>query len=275
MNVAAWQDGAWQFYAPKPGWIAFVASRSEADIWIASAWVPLASVIGALRNLAKLGVLTAADATNRLAVKSDAALFSHDDVTPGTGDMRIAVNKSAAAKDAGFILQDGFSTRVLLGLLGDDDFRVKVSPDGVTFYEALQIDRNSGEVNLRQKRLQAALAVHGGKTEIFCDEELITLSGATTNSTVQIPDGAIVLAVPNRVVTAITGAASYDCSDVGITTRFGGSLGVSVGATNRGLIGPMPYYANTLVLYTAQSRNFTGGQVRMTIHYLKPTWATN
>ncbi len=48
------------------------------------------------------------------------------------------------------------------------------------------------------RRAKAALAAHGGKTEVFCDEELITLSGTTTNSTVPIPDGAIVLAVSNR-----------------------------------------------------------------------------
>src|ERR1700682_3996813 len=43
-------------------------------------------------TLTKLGINTAADTTNRLALKFNAALFSHDDVTPGTGDMRIVLN---------------------------------------------------------------------------------------------------------------------------------------------------------------------------------------
>lgn len=274
-HVAAWQDGAWNFYVPKSGWLAFVASKNEAYLWSGSAWVSLASVIGALNNLAGLGILTTADATNRLAVKSNAALFSHDDVTPGTGDMRIAVNKSASGKDAGFTFQDGFSTRALFGLLGDDDFHLKVSPDGSTFYEAVQVDRSTGEVMVRQRRLQAALAAHGGKTEIFCDEQLVALSGATTNSTVQIPNGAIVLAVSNRVVTAITGATSYSCGVSGNTGQFGSSLGVAAGSTSRGVIGPTAFYADTPVLYTAAGGNFTGGQVRMTIHYILPTWATS
>jgi hypothetical protein len=47
------------------------------------------------------------------------------------------------------------------------------------------------------------------------------------------------------------------------------------GTTNRGLIGLNPYYADTPILYTAAGGNFTGGQVRMTIHYFKPTWATS
>jgi hypothetical protein len=102
----------------------------------------------AFQNLSKLGILTAADATNRLAVKSDAILFSHDDVTPGMGDLRVTLNKSAAGKDAGFIFQDGFSTRALFGLLADDDFTVKVTPDVSVFHIGFTVDRNTGQMKL-------------------------------------------------------------------------------------------------------------------------------
>src|SRR5581483_10258991 len=97
-------------------------------------------------NLGKLGINTTADNTNRLAVKSDAILLSHDDVTPGTGDLRITINKSAAGKDAGFTFQDGFSTRALFGLLGDDNFTIKVSPDGSAFHQGMSIDKSTGHV---------------------------------------------------------------------------------------------------------------------------------
>lgn len=273
-NIALYLDGAWKFYVPKTGWLAWVVDEAAFLRWSGTAWVNFMN-LAAIQNLAMLGILTNADTTNRLAVKSNGALFSHDDVTPGTGDMRVTLNKSAAAKDAGFTFQDNFGTRALFGLLGDDDFHVKVSPGGSVFYDALQIDRNSGEINLGQKRLQAAIAAHGGKTEIFCDEELITLSGATTNSTVPIPNGAIVLAVSNRVVTAITGATSYSCGVLGNAGQFGSGLGVTAGSANRGVIGPTAFYSDTPVLYTAAGGNFTGGQVRMTIHYLKPSWATS
>lgn len=118
-------------------------------------------------------------------------------------------------------------------------------------------------------------AAHGGKTEFRTEEELITLAGATTNSTLLIPNGAILYAVSNRVVTAITGATSYNCGDIDSPSRFGGGLGIGLGSLNRGQIGPMPYYADKAVIYTAIGGNFTGGQVRMTMHYLKPTWATS
>jgi hypothetical protein len=118
------------------------------------AWTDLATAGGYLTvtgagngALTKLGILTAADNTNRLAVKSDAVLLSHDDVTPGSGDLRITLNKSAASKDSAFVFQHGFSTRALFGLLGDDNFTVKVTPDGSTFYTAITIDKSSGKAS--------------------------------------------------------------------------------------------------------------------------------
>ena len=119
-----------------------------------------------------------------------------------------------------------------------------------------------------------AHGAHGGGITLGCLEQLVTLAGATTNSTTQIPNGAIVLAVSNRVVAAITGATSYSCGVAGNASQFGASLGVSAGSTNLGLIGPNPFYAATSVLYTAVGGSFTGGTVRMTIHHLLPNVAT-
>lgn len=146
-NIAYCIDGGWRFYVPVKGLVAYVADEQTIIVFTASGWVSLVSAL-AFQNLSKLGILTAADTTNRLAVKSDAVLLSHDDVTPGTGDLRVTLNKSAAGKDAGFIFQDGFSTRALFGLLGDDDFTIKVSPNGSTFYTGLVIDRSTGQFKL-------------------------------------------------------------------------------------------------------------------------------
>lgn len=147
-QIASFLDGDWSFFAPLVGWRAWVTDESVLLVWSGSIWIDPLAAVAAIQDLGRLGILTTADATNRLAVKSDAVLFSHDDVTPGTGDMRVAVNKSAAAKDAGFVFQDGFSARALFGLLGDDDFVIKVSPDGAGFRPAISIDRNTGHVGL-------------------------------------------------------------------------------------------------------------------------------
>jgi hypothetical protein len=44
--------------------------------------------------------------------------------------------------------QDDFSGRAEVGLVGDDTFRVKVSPDGSSWYEALRVTQGSGLVTL-------------------------------------------------------------------------------------------------------------------------------
>ncbi|SEN28842.1 hypothetical protein SAMN02799625_01126 [Methylobacterium sp. UNC300MFChir4.1] len=95
-----------------------------------------------------LGVNTAADTTNRLAVKSEAALLSWDEVTPGAGNMRLTLNKKAAANDAGLVLQTGYASRVLFGTLGSDDLTVKTSPDGTAFRTAMTVSAATGYLGL-------------------------------------------------------------------------------------------------------------------------------
>ena len=144
-HIAEWLDGAWRFFAPGIGWLAWVVDEGAILAWNGIAWVNAPAVISALQML---GILTAADSTNRLAVKANGALFSHDDVTPGTGHMRITMNKSDAAKDVGFTFQDAFSTRALFGLLGDDNFTIKVSADGSAFTTSIVIDKTNGHVGI-------------------------------------------------------------------------------------------------------------------------------
>lgn len=76
------------------------------------------------------------------------------------------------------------------------------------------------------------------------------------------------LGVSTRVVTAITEAASFDCGVAGETSKFGGALSIAADSTNTGVIEPQAFYADTPIVLTAQGGNFTGGAVRLTIHYL-------
>ena len=77
-----------------------------------------------------------AAATNRLAVKADAALLPGDDATPGSGDMRVFVNRKAAARDAALVFETGYAARAMLGTIGSDDF----SLEGVRALTALNLD---------------------------------------------------------------------------------------------------------------------------------------
>ncbi|MEW5421382.1 DUF2793 domain-containing protein [Amorphus sp. 3PC139-8] len=135
-------DGAWVFFVPQTGWTAWIADEAVLVYWDGAAWTHVTFVSAATAAL--FGVNTTADIVSRLSVKSDAVLFSHDDATPGSGDLRLSLNKDGAAQTASVVFQTGYSGRAEFGLAGDDDFHVKVSPDGESWHEALVIDRASG-----------------------------------------------------------------------------------------------------------------------------------
>jgi hypothetical protein len=84
-----------------------------------------------------------ADSYNRLSINAPAMLFNN----AGAG-IEATFNKNAAGNDAAFAFKTGFSARALIGLLGNDDFSFKVSPNGSTFFDAIRIDRSSGRVEL-------------------------------------------------------------------------------------------------------------------------------
>ena len=136
-DIAHFDGAAWLFHAPQPGWCAFLIAGLGLVAFDGTDWLP---IVGLDHQAAQLGLNTAADATNRLAVKSDAVLFSHDDVTPGTGDIRLTMNKASAADTAALLFQTGFSGRAELGTAGDDKLHLKLSPDGSTWSEALVAD---------------------------------------------------------------------------------------------------------------------------------------
>lgn len=149
-EVAGFQDGAWAFFVPQPGWRVWVNDENALLAWSGGAWVSAGgSGGGGSVNPAPLvGVNTIADTTNRLAVKSDAVLFSHDDVTPGSGDHRVAINKLAGANTATLVFQTAYSGRAEFGIAGDDDFRVKVSANGADWFDGVVIDAATGAVTL-------------------------------------------------------------------------------------------------------------------------------
>jgi hypothetical protein len=95
-------------------------------------------------QLLGLGGATA-DANNRLSLNTPAVLLNN----AGAG-IEVTVNKAAAGNDAAFAFKTGFSARALIGLLGNDDFSFKVSPDGSAFFDAIRIDRTNGRPTLPQ-----------------------------------------------------------------------------------------------------------------------------
>lgn len=142
--LAHFRDGTWVFLPLRPGLTVWVSSAALLAVWDGADWQDFTPGADNVNPAEFVGVNTTADATNRLAVKSDAVLFSHDDVTPGTGDIRFTANKLSESATASFLFQSNWQGRAELGLTGDDDFSLKTSPDGVNFNLAMTAERQTG-----------------------------------------------------------------------------------------------------------------------------------
>ncbi len=140
--LATYQNGAWVFRQPQPGWRAFVLAENRDVIWRDDDWRD-----GGDLDLvaATVGVNTTADAVNRLSVSAPATLLNH----AGAGH-QLKINKAGAADTASLLFQSGFSGRAEMGLAGNADFSVKVSADGSAFLTALTAAAADGAVSLPQ-----------------------------------------------------------------------------------------------------------------------------
>ena len=94
-----------------------------------------------------------ADATNRLSINTPAVLLNN-----AGSSIDMTFNKNAVGNDASLSFKTGFSTRGLVGLLGDDDLTFKVSPDGSTFYTGFLVKATDGRPEFPQPLILPALA---------------------------------------------------------------------------------------------------------------------
>lgn len=146
-RIAVAEGGAWSFLTPKAGWIAYVEDEATLSVYTGTQW----------SNLGRLGIGTAADAGNPFAAALAAALFTD----LGSG-LQIKVNKSAPGVTASHLFQTGWSGRAEFGLIGGDDFALKVSPDGSDWIEVLRVDRTSGVPAFAKGSAQVSCEVFTG-----------------------------------------------------------------------------------------------------------------
>ena len=144
-QIALFDLGTWRFFTPRPGWRAYVEAEDLVVVFDGDEWKNFGAVPDEIHNLQRLGIGTTADALNRLSAKLNAALFAALTVEEGgSGDLRFVLNKGAEANVLSQLYQRGFSGRAEAGLIGNDDFSIRVSPDGSLWRDALVIDRRTG-----------------------------------------------------------------------------------------------------------------------------------
>ncbi|MCT2539649.1 DUF2793 domain-containing protein [Sedimentimonas flavescens] len=145
-TLAAYLDGVWNFFAPQDGWIA--AAGDDVRAYAGGEWVR----VGATQMLEGLGIGTTSDATNRLSVAADATLLSH----AGAGH-QLKLNKAGSGDTCSLLFQSNWAGHAEMGLVGDTDFAIKTSADGVSFTPALRLNAASG--------IASGAAVQSGRTD--------------------------------------------------------------------------------------------------------------
>lgn len=130
--------GTWQFITPQNGWQARILDEDALVVYSGTDWINPDS---GLQEFDMLGVNATPDVINRLSVSSPATLLNH-----AGSDHQLKLNKANAADTASLLFQTDWSGRAEMGLVGDDDFTIKVSADGSSFTTALQASRTTGKV---------------------------------------------------------------------------------------------------------------------------------
>jgi hypothetical protein len=266
--IAAWQDGAWAFIAPRPGFLAYVVDEASLLVWDGSAWQGAGSggAPSAIDNLTRLGVGTAADATNPFAAKLNNALWTAKTAAEGgDGSLRYKMNKENAAATLSLLMQTGYSGRAEIGLTGDDDLRLKVSPDGATWIDAIHIDRTSGRV---------AFPANGGPREVLTAPRTyyVRADGSDSNSGRADSAGDAFLTIQKAIDTV----AALDTSIHAVTVQVGAgtytgavALKQPVGAGTLTLIGDITTPSNVVISTTDVAAISATGNTSWTVRGFK------
>ncbi len=235
--IAAWQDGVWQFSVPYAGWVAFVVDEATLLVWNGSAWSEYFSTVS-IQNLLMLGIGTTADTTNLLSAKLNNALWTAKTVAEGgDGNLRYKLSKESASKTLSLLMQDNFSGRAEIGLTGDDDLHLKVSPDGTTWYEGIKITAATGAVTFPNT------TIAGGREALTANRTYyVRTDGSNSNNGLSNTSGGAFLTIQKAIdtvlkldlggyaVTIQVGAGTYTAG-AAVTMPFVGGLVTLTGDT--------------------------------------------
>ncbi|MBB4006559.1 DUF2793 domain-containing protein [Allorhizobium taibaishanense] len=212
-RIAAWQDSSWAFLSPSAGWRAYFRVSGLLRIHDGSTWQDLA--LPDTATFKQLGVNASADATNRLAVSSDATLFNH-----AGGDMRLKLNKAGQGNTATLLYQSNWQGRAEMGLAGSDQFSLKVCNDAGNWTTALLV---TGDGYVTQPARPAAraelnspsLAISSGMLTGFNgfafsqgNIQLSTPIGSGNGQTLKVPVAGIYLVALTLATSSTAGYAA-------------------------------------------------------------------
>ncbi len=190
----AYYDQYWRFIIPKEGMTLWVNDEDIQYTWNGTAWVPTSNLTQ-FQNLTLLGVNATADSTNKLTVASSAVLFNNI----GNG-VQVKINKNASGDSSSFLYQTGFSGRAEFGTLGDDNFTLKVSSNGSTWYDVIKMIASTGRAAFKSiaTGISAAGSTQATATAITKTFNEVTTVSANQGVRLPTPEAGEILMVANQ-----------------------------------------------------------------------------
>ena len=119
---------------------------------------------------------------------------------------------------------------------------------------------------------QVTLSPAGAGLSLTVQEHDHVIQAGTVSTTpALIPANALVFGVTARVIAAIAGSLTgWELGNPGAAGRYGSGLGLGVGSFARGVLGqPTAFYTPTALQLDATGGSFSGGTVRVAVHYLE------
>ena len=224
----AFFDNGWRFIEPREGFIFWINDVNKLHCYNGINWVEISSSgssitdITELQNLSLCGINTTADIENKLSVKSNSILFDNN----GTNS-QIKVNKASESNTASYLFQNNYIGKAEFGLIGDDNFTLKVSSDGEIWNNAFTVDKDTGNIDFKGEITQNGNSFAGGGMPM----------PQTTDSTkvgyycywwngnnYKLPDGGtwLVWSIHQQAYNAFTGVGSVTNAGAGLFA--GGSI---------------------------------------------------
>ncbi|WP_409018605.1 DUF2793 domain-containing protein [Brevundimonas vesicularis] len=147
-DLVRFEAGSWLAVPVFEGLVALILDEPALVARVGNGWTRVGGAepdLQQLQQVTRLGLNTSADANNPFAARLNKALWTAmDSDSGGDGDLRFTFNKEGSGDVLSLLFQSNWGGRAELGLIGDDDLRLKVSPDGSQWLDALSVDRTTG-----------------------------------------------------------------------------------------------------------------------------------